>query len=420
MGILKDKNKKSVLPDNISDLVSKDASSTTSSYLHESFNGIEITKDFWEDLWEYICDDDITDIDYNGKTLWLRNCHSNIRYKSDISNKNINPDFIDILSLRISNSVSQELNVENPVLEAETDKLRISVVHESVAVSGRSICIRKTLPYTRISIDSAIEETYANPELLSFIINCIKAHMNIVICGGVGVGKTECAKFFSQYINDNERVISIEDNLEWHYSQIKPKQDVIEMQVSNNFDYQDAIKACLRQNPSWMMIQEIRGEEAKDFVTALSTGVNSITTLHTDDCRKVPDRIINMVSDRIGADRMESDIFNFLDVAIMISMKVGIDGIQRRYIDQVCLFNYEGNRKNTIVVFNDGKLLSSNLPMTMLNKFNKYNIKNPFYTDELKNYASEDDINVSSDDKEQFNERSNSNTNTDKQLRTII
>ncbi|MBE5898269.1 MAG: pilus assembly protein [Lachnospiraceae bacterium] len=361
---------------------------------NESFinNGIKITEDFWEDLWDYISDDNITDIDYNGKDLWIRDCDNNVRKKVDISNTNINKEFIELLSLRISNAVSLELNKENPVLEAETDKLRISVIHESVAVSGRSICIRKTLPYTRISIKNAIESGYASTELLSFIINCIKCHMNIVICGGVGVGKTEAAKFFSQYINDSERVISIEDNLEWHYSQIKPKQDVVEMQVSDIFNYQDSIKACLRQNPTWMMIQEIRGEEAKDFVTALSTGVNSITTLHTDDCRKVPDRIINMVSDRIGADRMEADIYNFLDVAIMISMKIDDNGNMKRYIDQVCLFSFEGSRKNSLIVFNDGMLISKNFSPNIQHKFDRNNIKDPFKCDVIFDNLCEDFI----------------------------
>ena len=324
---------------------------------------------------------------------------------TNISNKNINKEFFNQLSLRIANSVSLELNKDKPVLEAETDKLRISVVHESRAVSGRSICIRKTLPYSRISVDKAIETKYATPEELAFIINCIKAHMNIVICGAVGVGKTECAKFFSQYIDDNERVITVEDNLEWHYSQIKPDQDVVEFQVSDRFDYQDAIKACLRQNPSWMMIQEIRGEEAKDFVTALSTGVNSITTLHTDDCRKVPDRIINMVSDRIGADRMETDIYNFLDLAIMVSMKIDSDGNQRRFIDQVCLFSYEGNRKNVKIIYNDGKLVSANLSPYIINKFYKYNIEYPFYNEEVKNYLDEEKIGVIYEKEKENNSR---------------
>lgn len=341
-------------------------------------NGIEITEDFWGGLWNFIIDDNITDIDFNGKDLWIRDCNKNIRKKVDTEDLGINKEFIDQLTLRIANSTSLPFNKQHSVLETETKNLRISCIHESRAVSGRSICIRKTLPFSRISTKSALENKYASEELLAFIINSIKAHMNIVICGLVSVGKTECAKFFSQYINESERVISIEDNLEWHFKEIKPEQDVVEIKVSDDFSYQEAIKACLRQNPNWMMIQEIRGEEAKDFVTALSTGINSITTLHTDDVRKIPDRIINMVSDRTGADRMESDIYNFLDIAIMVSMKLDKSGNLHRYIDQVCAYSYEGNRKNCQIIFNNGQLTSKNLPPFLQKKFEKALIDDPF------------------------------------------
>lgn len=78
-----------------------------------------------------------------------------------------------------------------------------------------------------------------------------------------GIGKTECVKFFSQYVPGNERVITIEDTMEIRYSATNPGKDCIEMRVNDRFDYADAIKASLRLNPKWIMLSEARSKEVK-------------------------------------------------------------------------------------------------------------------------------------------------------------
>ena len=64
--------------------------------------------------------------------------------------------------------------------------------------------------------DSMIDSNFCQPEILSLLINCVHARMNIAFCGEPGVGKTECSKFSRQFIPANQRVITIEDNLEMH------------------------------------------------------------------------------------------------------------------------------------------------------------------------------------------------------------
>lgn len=112
-------------------------------------------------------------------------------------------------------------------------------------------------------------------------------------------------KIFSQFIPAGERVITIEDNPEWHYSQINPGKDCVELRINPDFDYTKAIKTCLRQNPSWIMLSEARSTEVKSLLECWSTGIRGFTTLHTDDVRKIPDRILNMMESRMDADRME-------------------------------------------------------------------------------------------------------------------
>ena len=85
---------------------------------------------------------------------------------------------------------------------------------------------------------------------MAFLENAVKAHMNIIMCGLPGSGKTELLKYLTRFVPDNERVITIEDNLEIHYADINPGKDAGELKVNEIlFDYTKAIKACLRQNP---------------------------------------------------------------------------------------------------------------------------------------------------------------------------
>lgn len=64
--------------------------------------------------------------------------------------------------------------------------------------------------------------------------------------------------------------------------------------------------------------------------------MRGMTTLHTDDVRNIPDRILNMLESRVDAERMENDIYQALDVGILIRKRRNEDGVVYRYIDQVC------------------------------------------------------------------------------------
>lgn len=67
--------------------------------------------------------------------------------------------------------------------------------------------------------------------MLHLLLNCVQAKMNLVFGGEPGAGKTECAKFFMQFIRKEERVITIEDSLEIHYANINPGADAVELRV---------------------------------------------------------------------------------------------------------------------------------------------------------------------------------------------
>lgn len=347
---------------------------------------MELGKEYFGPLWKFISSDDVTDIDYNGKEIWLTNIY-NERYKvsREFVEQNMTTAFVEQFTQRIANVVSRQFNKRNPELEAETSELRVTIIHESVAKSGRSISIRKTPPLIRLTASRALREDFCTRKVLALLLNCVKIQANFVVCGSPGAGKTECIKFLSQYIQANERVITIEDTMEIRYSVTNPDKDCIEMKVSDDvFGYADAIKACLRLNPKWIMLSEARSKEVKYLLQSWSTGVCGMTTIHTDDVRNIPDRILNMLESRTDADRMENDIYQAIDIGILIRKKSKEDGTLYRCIDQLCFFDRSNYTNQIIMAVSDGKYVLKKIPENISTRMARAGIEDPFSSDMLK------------------------------------
>lgn len=321
---------------------------------------VDEERGFFGKLYELICDDFITDVDFDGKKLWVTDANNCRNLCKKIT---LTKDFVEQFTQHVANGVSKPFNKQHPVLEAETDCLRITIVHESVAISGRCICIRKSLPYVRLTYDRMLAEKYCNEEVLRLLIRCVSEKKNIIVIGEPGAGKTELCKFLSGYIPKEERVITIEDTPEWHFSKLHPEHDSVELQINKQMDYSGAIKTCLRLNPKWIMLSETRSKEVVYLIESFSTGVRGMTTLHASDVRKIPDRMLNMAGNERDAERLENDIYSFIDVGVLVCRRQMEDSFGnrqvRRFIDQVCFFEREQGKNQCRMVVDEGMLLQS-------------------------------------------------------------
>lgn len=336
-------------------------------------------------LWKYLQLPDVTDVDYNGRELWITDLRRG-RYRAK---EQLTEEFIHTFTHNISNCVNKQFNHANKILEADTKELRISIIHDSVTASGISICIRKSPCMVRGSIARMLAEGYVPEEMLKLLINCVRVGMNFVFGGEPGAGKTECAKFFMQFIPKSERVITIEDSYEIHYGEINPGADAVELRVGAGFDYADAIKASLRQNPKWLVLSEARSVEVLSLLEQWSTGVSGFTTIHLDDVRKLPDRIQNMLSDSKDAWRMENRIYRYVDVGMLIRCVRQQDGEIRRYIDQLCFYSREGKENCIYMLVEDGEVVSREFPPAIRKRFARAGIEDPFACAEWGKYVKE-------------------------------
>ncbi len=321
----------------------------------------ELNTQMFGAFWPYICNEQVTDIDFNGVDLWLTFL-DNHREKIPAKDHQITTLFARQFAQRLSNLTGQEFNPMHPSLEGETKDLRISIMHESISISGISICIRKTPPKVRITPTYALETGYITQEVLQLLIECVKAHMNIVVAGEPRVGKTEFCKFLSMYIPESERVITIEDVMEWRYKELKPAADVLQWKVREHFSYSQAIVAALKQNPKWLMVAETRGSEVKHLIQSFSTGVHGMTTIHAEDVSRIPQRMVNMVDDSMLEQRFLNNIYDFIDVGILISIKLLPDGKQIRYVDQVGFFERGDSNLFSLIVSEGSFVKEAKLP----------------------------------------------------------
>ena len=327
-------------------------------------------------LLPYIQDVNVTDNNWNGKQLWIDDVLKG-RYCSEIVLDN---DFVTGFAIRVSNVVSKTFNKYQPRLEAETDELRITVLHDSISHTGTAISIRKTPAVKRINFAKSIREgSYCPEQVANLLSNSVKAKMNVVICGLPGVGKTELVKFLTNYIFPNDRVITIEDTLEIHYSDINPNKDCLELRVENTFSYTDAIKASLRLLPQWILLSEARSTEVQYLLESVSTGAKCITTLHTDDVRKIPERVVNMLGEISSVDNILNTVYNFFDLGILIDkIQDEETGNVKRFIAQVCLFSRESGDNECIMLYDNGELTDNAIPEEHIKRYNRVGIYNPY------------------------------------------
>ncbi len=337
----------------------------------------EPTEEQFGAFWKYLQDINVTDVDYNGRELWITDLvRGHYRAKEEIDDR-----FLIQFTHTIANAVNKQFNRANKVLEADTKELRISILHDSVSMGGISVCIRKSPPLVRNRLRDLITTGFFTEEMLALLINCIKTGFNVVSGGEPGHGKTEFVKFLMQFIPDNNRVITIEDSLELHYGDINPGSDYVELRIEPGFDYTDAIKACLRQNPKWLVLSEARSAEVTYLMEAWSTGIKGLTTIHLDDLRKLPDRIQNMMNNVNDADRMETRIYRYVNVGVLIRRVEDENGKIRRYIDQLCFYVRENSENKVCMLVKDGILVSREIPAEMKLKFERVGIADPFLCD---------------------------------------
>ena len=164
-----------------------------------------------------------------------------------------------------------------------TNGSRVNVILPPLAIKGATVTIRKFLDYIQ-SADDLVKLGTIDSRMAEFLKACIRAKVNILFSGATGSGKTTTLEVLSSYIDPNERIITIEDALELslrqeHVVSLLTRPSNIE--GKGEITPRDLFRNTLRMRPTRIILGELRGEEALDYLQALNSGHRgSLAVIH--------------------------------------------------------------------------------------------------------------------------------------------
>ena len=319
------------------------------------------------ELWKYLSPESVTDVDYNCGNLWISTTD---KITENIDDAAITESYMRNVAKTIGICTGKSFNAVDNLLCVDTDTLRVTCVHESVSNNQLSACLRKGNASLRFTMQQAIEEGFCDKITFYLLINCVLAGFNFTFCGVPGTGKTEVLKHLSSYIPEHEKVITIEDVSELHYSKINPHHNCIELKVGIT-SYEECITNALRMNPSWIMFGEALGKNTQYLLECWSNGVSTMSTLHVNDARNIPDKIVNSLGLKQDTERVMNQVHNDVGIAVLLKKKVSKNNQMKRYIDQVCFYFRQEGVNGKVLIVENGVLYLKRIPAFLLAKIEK-------------------------------------------------
>ena len=322
-------------------------------------------------LKQYLDDDNITDMSYSNKgQLWLKSLDKGV---FRVDNPGINDTLMEKIAFQCANIMGKTFNMASPFLDSESSELRMNFVHDSIARNGIAAVFRKTPAKIRLKKEKIIEDKYVTENIHDFLIDCVKGHCNIIVAGETGSGKTELVKYLASHTAENEKLITIEDTLELHLDRIFPQRDIVAMKTNNVASYTDVLVTCMRQNPKWILLSEVRSAEAVTAVrNSISSGHNILSTIHADKAHNIPHRLYSLLESNIDVEQFMTTIYRYIQLGVYVRARYE-NGHFMREVCEVCEFYvtednkpeyniiYQKNIDGTAITHEPSKYLKSYL-----------------------------------------------------------
>ncbi len=201
---------------------------------------------------------------------------------------------------KIVSAVGRRVDESNPYVDARlSDGSRFNAMVPPIAVDGSLVSIRK-FTKDKLGIDELMKFGAFTEEMALYLRAAVGSHLNIIVSGGTGSGKTTTLNALSSMIADNERILTIEDTAELQLQQIhvgRMESRPANVEGKGAVSQRDCLRNALRMRPDRIIVGETRGEEVIDMLQAMNTGHDgSMTTIHANSARDGVSRLENMVA----------------------------------------------------------------------------------------------------------------------------
>lgn len=268
-------------------------------------------------------DDSVTEVMINGyDSIWIE---KNGMLKK-LDNRFESEAHLEDTIQRIVAMAGREVNQASPIVDTRLpDGSRVNVVLPPVSVDGPVVTIRK-FSVSRMTMDELVRIGSVTEEAAEMLRSFVKAGYNIFISGGTGSGKTTFLNALSDFIPENERVITIEDSAELQIAGVK---NLVRLETRNAntsgsgaVSMRELIKSSLRMRPERIIVGEVRGAEALDMLTAMNTGHDgSLSTGHANSAEDMMSRLETMVlsGSELPLAAVRSQIASAIDIVVHLS-----------------------------------------------------------------------------------------------------
>jgi len=200
---------------------------------------------------------------------------------------------------KIVSAVGRRIDESQPMVDARlADGSRINAIIPPLAVDGPLLSIRKFARST-IDMDRLVALGAVPADMAAFLAGLVQCRRNVVISGGTGSGKTTLLNAMSAFIDDRERIVTVEDAAELqlqkaHVARLETRPANIEGR--GEVAQRDLVRNALRMRPDRIIVGEVRAGEAFDMLQAMNTGhEGSMTTIHANSCRDALLRLEQMI-----------------------------------------------------------------------------------------------------------------------------
>ncbi len=201
---------------------------------------------------------------------------------------------------KIVSALGRRIDESNPYVDARLkDGLRFNAMVPPVAADGSLVSIRK-FKKDKLSIDDLLQLGAFTEEMAAYLQAAVATRLNVIVSGGTGSGKTTTLNALLSFIDNAERILTIEDTAELqlqqtHVGRMESRPPNVE--GKGEVSPRDCLKNALRMRPDRIIVGETRGEEVIDMLQAMNTGHDgSMTTIHANSARDGVSRLENMIA----------------------------------------------------------------------------------------------------------------------------
>jgi len=201
---------------------------------------------------------------------------------------------------KIVSAVGRRVDESNPYVDARLgDGSRFNAMVPPVAVDGSLVSIRK-FKKEKLGINDLVNFGAFSPEMAMYLEAAVATRLNVIVSGGTGSGKTTTLNALSSFIDNKERILTIEDTAELQLQQVhvgRMESRPANVEGKGAVSQRDCLKNALRMRPDRIIVGETRGEEVIDMLQAMNTGHDgSMTTIHANSARDGVSRLENMIA----------------------------------------------------------------------------------------------------------------------------